>query len=66
MPYIIGPDINIPEDNRENVQREEKIDTEEEENEPKRSSGVEPTLDPTKVLAALVESNNGRLPPYQL
>jgi hypothetical protein len=61
MPYIIGPDMNIPDDNR---QREEKLDTEE--NEVKRSSGVEPTLDPTKVLTALVENNNGQLPPYQL
>ena len=64
MPYIIGPNINIPDDNRENNQREKNIDTED--NEPKRSSGVEPTLDPTKVLTDLVENNNGKLPPYQL
>ena len=32
----------------------------------KRSSGVEPTLDPSKVLTALVANNNGQLPPYQL
>jgi hypothetical protein len=60
MPYIIGPDINISND----IQSEEKLDTEE--NEAKRSSGVEPTLDPTKILTDLVENNNGRLPPYQL
>jgi hypothetical protein len=64
MPYIIGPDINISDDNHENIQSEEKLDTEE--NEAKRSSGVEPTLDPTKILTDLVENNNGRLPPYQL
>lgn len=64
MPYIIGPDISIPEDPRENHQRIVRAD--EQENEPKRSSGVEPTLDPTKVLTELIENNNGQLPPYQL
>ena len=61
MPHIIGPDVTIPEDDRENIPQ---VDTES--TEPKRSSGVEPTLDPTKVLTALVENNNGQLPPYQL
>lgn len=64
MPYIVGPDINIPQDTGETHQRVEH--NEEQENEPKRSSGVEPTLDPTKVLTALVENNDGQLPPYQL
>jgi hypothetical protein len=33
----------------------------------KRKSGVEPTLDPTKVLTAIVANNNNeQLPPYQL
>lgn len=65
MPYIIGPDINISKDTSETHQRViENIA--EQENEPKRTSGVEPTLDPTKVLTALVENNNGQLPPYQL
>lgn len=36
------------------------------ESEQKRSSGVEPTLDPTIVLTALVANNDGKLPPYQL
>jgi hypothetical protein len=60
MPHIIGPNINISENNY----REEKVDVEE--NDLKRSSGVEPTLDPTTVLPALVANNNGQLPPYQL
>ena len=64
MPYIIGPDISIPEDPCENHQCVEHVD--EQENEQKRSSGVEPTLDPTKVLTELIENNNGQLPPYQL
>jgi hypothetical protein len=61
MPYITGPDIII---SKENQSPEEQLDPEE--TEPKRSSGVEPTLDPTKVLTALVANNNGQLPPHQL
>jgi hypothetical protein len=61
MPHIIGPDISIPE---ENNHQEENIKVEESES--KRPSGIEPTLDPTKVLTALVINNNGQLPPYQL
>jgi hypothetical protein len=64
MPHIIGPDITVPEDNDENNSQEEKVDVEK--NESKRPSDVEPTLDPTKVLTALVANNNGQLPPYQL
>jgi len=64
MPHIIGPDISIPEENYENNHEEEKIEVEESES--KRPSGIEPTLDPTKVLTALVTNNNGQLPPYQL
>lgn len=63
MPHIIGPNISISENN-ENNYREQKLGVDE--NETKRSSGVEPTLDPTKVLTALVANNNGQLPPYQL
>ncbi len=54
MPHIIGPNINIFENNYQ------------EENDLKRSSGVEPTLDPTTVLPDLIANNNGQLPPYQL
>jgi hypothetical protein len=64
MPHIIGPDISISEDTNENDHQVQKIIIEESES--KRSSGVEPTLDPTKVLTALVANNNGQLPPYQL
>jgi len=55
MPHIIGPNINIS----------EKVDVIEE-NDSKRPSGVEPTLDPTTVLTDLIANNNGQLPPYQL
>jgi len=64
MPYITGPDIILSEENNENKVQDQKIESDE--NEPKRTSGVEPTLDPTKVLTALVSNNNGQLPPYQL
>ncbi len=64
LPHIIGPDINISEDNNENIPQEQEGEVDE--NEQKRASGVEPTLDPTKVLTALVANNNGQLPPYQL
>ena len=61
---IIGPDIGIHDGNDENtcpLPASSQC-----ESEPKRSSGVEPTLDPTKVLTALIANNNGQLPPYQL
>jgi hypothetical protein len=61
MPHIIGPNISIKDENTYPEQTAES-----EENEPKRTSGVEPTLDPAKVLPALVAYNNGQLPPYQL
>ena len=64
MPHIVGPNIIIPEENNENHHHEQKLG--DEENEPKRISGVEPTLDPTVTLTALVANNNGQLPPYQL
>jgi len=60
MPHIIGPNIIISENNY----REEKFDVEE--NDSKRPSGVEPTLDPTTVLKDLIANNNEQLPPYQL
>ncbi|CAF1091337.1 unnamed protein product [Adineta steineri] len=64
MPYIVGPDISIPEENKENTYPDEKVDVEE--NEPKRISDIQPTLDPTITLTALIANNNGQLPPYQL
>ncbi len=71
MPHIVGPDIiisevNDTEDNQENEirHRQQKLDIIA--HDLKRSSGVEPTLDPSKVLTALVANNNGQLPPYQL
>mgnify|MGYP006924709598 FL=1 len=60
---IIGPDFPLTADqskNNENHREEDK------DPETKRTSGVEPTLDPTKVLTALVANSNGQLPPYQL
>jgi hypothetical protein len=70
MPHIVGPDITISgstdEDNQENEirHRHQKLDVIE--NNTKRSSGIEPTLDPTKVLTTLMANHNGQLPPYQL
>ncbi len=71
MPHIVGPDIIISEvkddkDNQENEirHRQQKLDVIEHDS--KRSSGVEPTLDPSKVLTTLVANDNGQLPPYQL
>ncbi|UJR14063.1 hypothetical protein I4U23_001060 [Adineta vaga] len=64
MPHITGPDISIPEDNDENNHNQPNLNVEDDE--PKRISNVEPTLDPTVTLAALVTNNNGQLPPYQL
>ena len=71
MPHIVGPDIiiseaNDDEENEENEvrQRSQKLDVMNHDS--KRSSGIEPTLDPTKVLTAIVANNNGQLPPYQL
>jgi hypothetical protein len=70
MPHIVGPDIIISEvkddQNQENElrHRNQKLDVVD--NTVKRSSGVEPSLDPSAVLTALVSNNNGDLPPYQL
>jgi hypothetical protein len=72
MPHIVGPDIIISEvkddddDNQENEvrHRQQKLDISG--HDTKRVSGVEPTLDASKVLTALVANNNGQLPPYQL
>ena len=63
---IVGPDLPpIVDENDENLtENDQKIDYID--NETKRTSGVEPTLDPTTVLTALVANNNGQLPPYQL
>jgi hypothetical protein len=61
---IIGPDLPRPNDVDENRCSLNPIHAVECDG--KRTSGVEPSLDPTTVLTALVENNNGRLPPYQL
>lgn len=77
MPHIVGPDIIISEvkddddnnnndSNQENQMRYRQQKLHPIENNCKRSSGIEPTLDPSKVLTALVANNNGQLPPYQL
>jgi hypothetical protein len=73
MPHIVGPNIIISEvkddennNNQENQlrHRDQKLDIVE--HDVKRSSGVEPLLDPSEVLTALVSNDNGDLPPYQL
>ena len=61
---IVGPHLPILEENTENQCPKDQIDYAD--NDAKRTSGVEPTLDPTTVLTALVANNNGQLPPYQL
>ena len=74
MPRIVGPDIvitgtkeNDDDDmNRENGVRHRQQKMMVPEHDTKRSSGVEPMLDPTTVLTALVANSNGQLPPYQL
>jgi hypothetical protein len=70
MPHIVGPDIIITEviddDNQENEIRHRQQKLNVVEHDSKRSSGIEPSLDPSKVLTALVANNNGQLPPYQL
>ncbi|CAF4222744.1 unnamed protein product, partial [Rotaria sordida] len=47
------------EDNNENNHREYKVHVEE--NKPKRSNDVEPTLHPNKILTALIANDNGQL-----
>ncbi|CAF1581074.1 unnamed protein product, partial [Rotaria sordida] len=57
--HIIGSDISNHEDNNENNHREYKVHVEE--NKPKRSNDVEPTLHPNKILTALIANDNGQL-----
>ena len=71
IPHIVGPDIvisevNDAEENQENEirHRPQKLDVHHHDS--KRTSGIEPTLDPEKVLTAIEANNNGQLPPYQL
>ena len=63
---IIGPDLPMVDENVENDENSTDEKLVQIDNETKRTSGVEPTLDPTTVLTALVANNNGQLPPYQL
>ncbi|CAF1249021.1 unnamed protein product [Rotaria sordida] len=70
LPHIVGPDIIISDINNENNQeneirhRSQQLDVIKHDS--KRSSGIEPTLDPNEVLTVLMANNNGQLPPYQL
>ncbi|CAF0761234.1 unnamed protein product [Adineta steineri] len=70
IPHIVGPDLILPEviddSNQENEirHRQQKLDIVG--HDTKRSSGIEPSLDPTKVLTTLMANHNGQLPPYQL
>lgn len=70
LPHIVGPSIIISdvnnEDNQENEirHRPQKLDVVK--NDTRRTSGIEPTLDPSEVLTALMANHNGQLPPYQL
>lgn len=62
---IVGPDLPGLGGNNENRHPTRHGD-EHSDSDVKRTSGVEPSLDPTTVLTAIVANNNGQLPPYQL
>ena len=71
LPHIVGPDIIITQIDDEYDQENELRHRQQHKCEPiahdaKRVSGIEPTLDPSKVLTALIANDNGQLPPYQL
>ena len=66
LPQIVGPDIFIDEVQDENALRHRPSRPDLIDHDLKRSSGVEPSLDPSKVLKALETNHNGQLPPYQL
>ena len=71
LPHIVGPDIIITQVDDEYDQENELRHRQQHQPEPlahdvKRVSGIEPTLDPSKVLTALIANDNGQLPPYQL
>ena len=73
LPHITGPDIILSEEVRDNEDNQENEIRQRQQSltvvghDTKRSSGVEPTLDPSKVLTAIVANNNNeQLPPYQL
>jgi hypothetical protein len=73
LPHIVGPDINLSEEVRDNKDNQENDIRHHQQtlnvvgHDSKRSSGIEPTLDPSKVLTAIVANNNNeQLPPYQL
>lgn len=66
LPEIVGPDIVIDEIHDENELRHRPSRPDLIDHDLKRSSGIEPTLDPSKVLKALENNCHGQLPPYQL
>ncbi|UJR33127.1 hypothetical protein I4U23_020584 [Adineta vaga] len=70
IPHIVGPDIPLSEvtdeDNQENQLRYRQQKLGISEHDIKRVSGIDPTLDPSKVLTTLMANHDGQLPPYQL
>lgn len=68
MPHIVGPDLSSTSEktDQENQIRQRPQNLTVTGSEIKRSSGIEPTLDPSTVLTAIVANNQGQLPPYQL
>lgn len=65
MPPVIEPDLSVNEENDENHPDEQKAN--QDENEPKYSVDVEPTLDPATASTNnnLVTNDNEETPPYQ-
>ena len=67
LPHIIGPDLTVSNlVDQENEVRHRPQNLTVNNSDTKRTSDVEPTLDPSKVLTAIVANNQGQLPPYQL
>ncbi|CAF0942631.1 unnamed protein product [Adineta ricciae] len=70
IPHIVGPQLPLSdvmdEDNQENDVRHRQQKLSIVEHDTKRVSGIEPTLDPSKVLTTLMANHDGQLPPYQL
>ena len=70
IPHIVGPQLPLSdimdEDNQENDVRHRQQKLSIVEYDTKRVSGIEPTLDPSKVLTTLMANHDGQLPPYQL
>ena len=68
MPNIVGPDfvIDLVESDQENQLCHHQDNLQLIEKGFKRTSVIEPTLDPSEVLPILIAKNNGRISSYEL